>query len=266
MRRRRRFVKPLLYVLAGLTTGAAIAAGCSATSAPRDFTGDGGSGGSGGAGGNSPASSSTGMGGDGGLFVPDAGGSDAPIDVPINPCGTACGPTELCDDDHLGLDDDCDGQVDEGCPCAAGQAHFCFRGDPSYRGTPGCFDGTMKCGESGLWSPCIGGVHASELCFTNDTLGCHPITTSPFVTADLKEGTGSFSADAVPGSEVWTVTCPDGVSPCPAVSGGGPADDFKPLQSGEYTVNYTKGLPGGGTAMCTYPLFVGAPGLRVELE
>ncbi|MRG96090.1 hypothetical protein [Polyangium spumosum] len=266
--RRRRSLKPLVYVLAGFAAGAAIAAGCSATSPGNNFEpGKGGSGGEGGSGGTTESpTSSSGMGGEGGLFIPtDDGGADAPPDVVVNPCGTKCGPTELCDPDHLGTDDDCDGEVDEACPCAAGQANPCFKGDPSYRGTPGCFDGTMKCSENGSWSSCKGGVHATEGCFLNDTNACHPMQTAPFVNVGLKEGTGNFSADAVPGSETWTVTCPEGVSPCPAV-GGASSDDFKPLQSGEYTVTYKKGLPGGGTGMCTYPLIVGAPGLRVELE
>jgi hypothetical protein len=42
-------------------------------------------------------------------------------------------------------------------------------------------------------------------------------------------------------------------------------DGYKPLQSGEYTVTYTKTVAGGGEESCNYPLFVGAPGLRVEL-
>jgi len=206
------------------------------------------------------------MGGDGGgIFIPDAGGDVAP-DVMMNPCGTACGPTELCDDFHLGLDDDCDGQADEDCLCSAGQVHSCFLGDPSFRNAPGCFDGVEKCSENGKWGPCIGGVHGNQSCATNDQVGCHALSSSPFITTDLKKGTGTFSNDAVPGSEVWTVKCPDGVSQCPAVNGANPADDFKPLQSGEYTITYTKSLPGGGTDTCTYPLFVGAPGLRVELS
>lgn len=269
MRRRRRYLRPLCYVLTGLATGAAIAAGCSA-GGNRTTGGDptGGSAGAGGEGGQTgtSSSSSSGTSGDGGLFNIGDAGSDAPPDVAMNPCGTKCGPMELCDEDHLGLDDDCDGETDEDCPCSAGQAHFCFKGDPSYRGTPGCFDGVEKCKENGYWSSCVGGVHATENCFANDMLACHPISSAPFVGVDLKDGTGQFSNDAVPGSEVWTVTCPDGVSPCPAVTGAAPPDDFQALQSGEYTVTYTKGLANGGTAMCTYPLFVGAPGLRVELS
>jgi len=44
-------------------------------------------------------------------------------------------------------------------------------------------------------------------------------------------------------------------------------DEFQPLQSGQYTVTYTKSVAGSSTPLsCTYPLFVGAPGLRVELS
>ncbi len=259
MRRRRRTVGLVVLVLVSLSAGAGFAVGCSATDGERP---GGNTTGGGGAAGASSTSSSSGMGGEGGenIFIPDAGG-DVSIDVPINPCGTACGPEELCDDVHLGLDDDCDGQADEDCPCSGGQVHSCFLGDPSYRDTAGCFPGSEKCSENGDWGPCLGGVHATQFCFVNDKTSCHAITSAPFLTTDLKNGTGDFSADAVPGTEMWTVQCPDGVSPCPGSMGS----NFKPLQSGEYTVTYTKGLPGGGTSMCTYPLFVGAPGLRVEL-
>lgn len=266
---RRSHLTPLIlgFLLTG-TAGAAIAVGCSATNDnSNEFDDDDGnttglpSGSGGNGGGNS------GGGGEGGSIwnLPD-GGADAPPDVPVNPCGTECGPEELCDEAHTGLDDDCDGNVDEGCPCTAGQAHFCFKGDPSYRNTPGCFDGSEICTENGIWGPCNGGVHATEGCFSADPTGCHAISAVPFQDVNLKIGTGNFSGDAVAGSEVWTVTCPAGVNPCPAVSGANPPDDFKPLQSGEYTVTYTKQIVGGGTDSCTYPLFVGAPGLRVELE
>lgn len=265
MRRRRNHAGLLVLVFVGLSTGAALAPGCSAGGTGTAARGAGGEGGEGNGG---PASSSSGqMGGEGGggIFIPDAGG-DVAVDVPMNPCGTGCGPTELCDEFHLGLDDDCDGEVDETCSCSTGQVNSCFMGDPSYHDTPGCFDGVEKCSENGQWGPCMGGVHATQGCFTNDQAKCHPISSPPFLTTDLKDGTGNFSNDAVPGTEVWTVQCPQGVNPCPAVGGASPTDDFKPLQSGEYTITYTKGLANGMTASCTYPLFVGAPGLRVELE
>ncbi|APR88635.1 Hypothetical protein A7982_13984 [Minicystis rosea] len=181
---------------------------------------------------------------------------------PINPCGTGCGPVELCDEAHLGLDDNCNGLVDEGCACNGGQAHFCFKGDSSYHGVPGCFDGTEKCNELGSWGPCVGGVHATDNCFANDNAQCHAISAVPFASVDLTKGTGNFSSNAVPGSEVYSVTCPAGVSPCPMVTGS----TFNPLVSGEYEVTYTKQIEDNSTVSCTFPLIVGARGLRIELD
>ncbi|WP_437955993.1 hypothetical protein WME76_31620 [Sorangium sp. So ce119] len=246
---------------AASATASGVGGGGGATSASTSNAGGGGSGGAGGEGGSGGEGGAGGAGGSGGA----GGEGDGGAAVPMNPCGSACGDEELCDESHLGLDDDCDGEVDETCGCTAGQARACFRGDPSYRAYAGCFPGTEICDDAGTWGPCVGGLHAADMCFLNDAGGCHPMRAAPFADVDLKEGTGSFSADA--GVEWWTVACPEGVDPCPEVGGAEPADDFKPLQSGEYTVTYTKrGLMDGGTRSCTYPLFVGARGLRVELE
>jgi hypothetical protein len=217
--------------------------------------------------GGAPVSMTGGAGGDGAGFVTSGGGqtdggSGAGI---VNPCGTECGPAELCDGIHKGLDDDCDGDVDEECECSAGQASSCFRGDPSYRDDPGCAAGTMQCTELGAWGPCVGGKHAvvdvsnPELCFDSDPLGCHPINGLPFQTIDLAEGAGNFDNDA--DSEMYEITCPSGVDPCPSPNGS----SFTPLQSGEYTIEYTK-VVDGVSSSCSFPLFVGARGLRVELS
>jgi hypothetical protein len=264
---RRPSVRAVLLASLILPVWAAAANGCSAGAkgTGSGFGGGGspGHGGHDGSGGSGAGMNTGGQGNGGGIVVPDSG-TDATDDVK-NPCGSQCGPTELCDPDHLGIDDNCNYTVDEGCPCVAGQAHFCFKGDPSYRGSPGCFDGVEKCGETGTWGPCVGGVHATpeDQCWLNNTVGCHPITTYPFVDVDLKTGTGDFSADAV--TETWSVACPQGVSPCPT-PGPTPPSDYKPIQSGEYTITYQKTTGDGGMGSCTYPLFVGAPGLRVELS
>ncbi len=273
------------FVLAAATAG--VTHGCSATG-ERHVQSGGAGGGSAiapgapsaseaGTGGRAAATATaTGAGGAGGagpivVFFPDAG-SDARDDAgatdgaPANACGSECGPVELCDPAHLGLDDNCNGEVDEGCACNPGQLHWCFKGDPRYHNTPGCFDGTEACSELGTWGACTGGVFATapDNCFQNDTTACHAVSATPFATVDLASGTGDFSANAVAGSESYTVQCPTGVSQCPAVM---PPDAFQPLQSGEYTVTYTKSVAGGqGPLTCTFPLFVAAPGLRVELS
>jgi hypothetical protein len=269
MRRRRTNVALVLTCAA--IGGVGLANGCSATPGNNQFTTSSSSSGAGGTGTGGAMSSSSGSGGMGGMGITihpgsGGGGGTGTGGTIINPCGTACGPVELCDPEHLGLDDNCDGLVDETCPCQAGQAHACFKGDPSYHNAPGCFDGTEICTEQGKYGPCIGGVHATppDNCFLNDTSACHPISAPPYADVGLKQGTGNFSANATPGTETYTVTCPTGVSQCPMVT---PPDVYKPLQSGEYTVTYTKMVAGDpNPKTCTFPLFVGAPGLRVELS
>ena len=205
-------------------------------------------------------SSSSGLGGAGGMTgstsTSSGGGQGG------NACAASCGPTELCDPAHLGFDDNCDGQVDEGCPCQPGQAHWCFAGDPKYRNTPGCFDGTEICTPQGVWGPCLGGVHATppDNCFLDDTSGCHAITARPYTVVDLSQGIGSFGMGQA-GSQSYTVACPPGVSTCPGVTGL----SFSPQQAGEHTVTYTRAVQ-GNPLTCTFPLIVAQPGLRIELS
>lgn len=244
----------LLVCLAG-AWGTAVFIGCQAGT-----SGTGGAGGTGGAaatgtgttggtGANTQASSSTG-------FDMDGGGG-APADVPVNPCGTKCGPMELCDGVHKGIDDNCNGVVDEGCPCSPGEAESCFKGDPSYLMTPGCNPGTQKCSENGVWGACVGGNHATENCFNADPNACHPINGVPFETVDLHTGLGNFGNGATVND--FSIACPPGVNPCPMVDANG---NVQVLVSGEYTVTYTR----ENNMMCTFPLYVGARGLRVELS
>lgn len=258
MHHRRRLAGAVIF---GFAIAGAIgwAAGCSAAGDPSS-TGPaaGGQGGTALGGGGAGGLGAGGDGSGGIIVIPDA---DTP-DVMVDPCDSRCGAEELCDPDHAGLDDDCDGEVDEGCPCFGGEANACFKGDPAYKSSPGCFAGTMKCTEFGTWGSCTGGKHAiaPDNCQFADAEGCHAISSVPFATVDLLTGTGTFSQDAV--SNTFTVTCPAGVDPCPAANGS----QFQPLQSGEYSVLYEKTLADATTATCEFPLFVGAPGLRVELE
>jgi hypothetical protein len=67
-----------------------------------------------------------------------------------------------------GLDDDGNGQVDDGCPCSAGSTQRCFAGDPAMAGIGACAFGTQSCiadGEFGTWGPCTGsGEPGAEVC------------------------------------------------------------------------------------------------------
>ncbi|MFN7698297.1 MAG: MopE-related protein [Deltaproteobacteria bacterium] len=84
---------------------------------------------------------------------PDAGRTDR-----------ACRAEEVCGN---GVDDDCTGEVEDGCPCEAGTSQVCFGGDPAHRGLGLCADGAMACEgtEFGVWTSCTGDVlEAPEVC------------------------------------------------------------------------------------------------------
>jgi hypothetical protein len=64
------------------------------------------------------------------------------------PCNGSIGPSmETCN----GIDDDCNGQVDEGCECRGGEVATCGTG------TGACEPGTMTC-MGGFWGPCSGAI------------------------------------------------------------------------------------------------------------
>lgn len=97
------------------------------------------------------------------------------------PPGWVCAPfepgyigEEICGN---GVDDNGDGQVDEGCPCNYGEVQRCFPGPPAARGVGQCRDGYQQCidRDNPRWSPCVGAILPSEeVCDNRDNTcnGC----------------------------------------------------------------------------------------------
>lgn len=142
------------------------ASACSVRSGNRgNFNTDGGGGGSDG----------------GGLQLDDAGRTADGALPPVNECNPSCGDMELCGamNDGNGLDDDCNGMVDEGCICVTGTTRPCFTGPPDRRNRGACADGIQTCGEFLDWLGCVGDTAPSaETCdgVDNDCNGANQAT------------------------------------------------------------------------------------------
>ena len=79
----------------------------------------------------------------------------APLDATINHSAA-----EACDT----VDNNCDGSVDEGCPCVAGETQECGSSNVGE-----CKKGTQTCDNTGTWGDCVGVVESvDEICDGKD--------------------------------------------------------------------------------------------------
>ena len=123
----------------------------------------------------------------------------------INP-----GATEQCN----GLDDDCDGQTDNGCACISNatfvQSQQCY--SSTGGGTPGvgvCQWGIQYCTPEGQWGPCEGAVYpAQEVCngLDDDCDNVGDLIPGEAICTDIQ----TCQATQVGGQTVYACRCPEG--------------------------------------------------------
>jgi hypothetical protein len=212
--------------------------------------------------------------------VPRDSGPDAWIDR----CSEACGDQEICDamGDGNGLDDDCDGLVDEICVCMPGTARACFPGRPDRRGVGACADGIMICSEFAFYGPCTGGQFpADEVCDGADNdcdgavdddlaecaseLSCPDAERASPLRAHALEGSRIYGGEARSWS--WSVSCPPTVATCPEPDDPSARDtSIFLISSGNYRARLEVELEDGTTSACEWIIYVRGDGLRVELN
>lgn len=116
------------------------------------MAGTGGSAGGAGAAGKAGAAGNAGT--SGGAGTAGAAGGDG-----------GCLDSETCGN---GIDDDCDGEIDDGCPCVEGAVRQCYDGAPGTLGVGICAAGAQTCA-TGVWGTCTGAVLPSaEDCNAKD--------------------------------------------------------------------------------------------------
>ncbi len=235
-------------------------------------------------GGRPPGTRDLGMPIDGTIPVADAG---TDFGGAVNVCVPSCGPTELCGEmgDGNGLDDNCNGAVDEGCMCAApGLRRPCFAGPPDRRNIGACTDGLEECTEFLIWSSCAGGVTPSaEVCDGADN-DCNNISDdglsgcSTAVTCPSNENAPPLSDFPLRGGRVyggvgsnwrWTIECPAEVPAalCPSPTSPNTKDTSVYFtSSGAYRVSVQVTTDEGAAAGCAWTVYVQGSGLRVELN
>ena len=115
-----------------------------------------------------------------------------------------------------GIDDDCDGMIDEGCPCKAGETQACFSGKPKQRWVGTCADGVQTCrvimrgGEAvGQWGECKGEIlPKKDLCDNadNNCNGCadEGLCCSPKINCNYKiENALPFVDKIIDGTKIY---------------------------------------------------------------
>lgn len=187
--------------------------------------------------------------------------------------------TEECDN---GQDDNNNGEVDEGCPCAFGTVQRCFLGAPGARNVGGCLDGTQQCvdRDDPRWGECEGGIlPGEEVCdgkdndcdgCVDDIPDCAPLLTCPV--EDEARPLRYYPLDATTifgGSGTdweWRIIAPPNSATRGAESPTSPRTQVYLDVSGDYQVSLTVRDDKGDLLGCSWIVRVSGAGLRVEMR
>jgi hypothetical protein len=241
--------------------------------------------------------------GDGGNAYDDLGDTDsgcAPPNVgsicqmPILPTA-GCGAVEDCGPSGTGngLDDNCDGRVDETCTCTPGEVRSCFLGPPGKRNVGACRDGKQTCmgAEIGSWGPCSGSIApGGEGCngLDDDCNGCaddglccastlacpssvpdaQPFTDVSWNGAAWFKGTAaawSWTVSGGPCDQLFVTTTTPVTQSFTLANGATAAPTLHPTLSGDYTVTMRADGTDGKSYTCRFVQHVVGPGVRIEL-
>lgn len=135
--------------------------------------------------------------------------------------GANAGSAEVCANGGPALDEDCDGRVDEGCPCESGSTQTCYGGPREAIGQGPCGPGTQVC-SGGVMGPCSEqNLPASETCANEGRDDdCNGVV-------DDVQGLGTACTDTTARGECrnGTLQCVPGNS-VPACVGGAPTGEL----------------------------------------